>query len=183
MLQRNKCVQKPPLSWQKSHFYQCLMYLIVIFLVWRHFWLSCSSVLQDCLIHSYIFEYTKMPLIFCRNQLMGSTKMCKYAFDKGRNQLRGLAMALLMRLEHFHDNCELEMLDSETKQLYSFFNPSRINTWGLGIHAIALIWHYRFVSPTLLQMLTQLHPLLKFLWLNKNRQNVSIYKHLKGIEL
>lgn len=29
-------------------------------------------------------------------------------------------MALLMRLQHFHDNCELEMLDLGTMQLYFF---------------------------------------------------------------
>lgn len=80
-----------------------------------------------------------MPLIFCHNHLIGSPKTCKYAFDKGRNQLRGLAMALLMRLQHFHDNCELEMLDLGTIQLYFFFNQSQINTLGLGIHAITLI--------------------------------------------
>lgn len=124
-----------------------------------------------------------MPLIFCHNQLIGSPKTCKYAFDKGRNQLRGLAMALLMRLQHFHDNCELEMLDLGTIQLYFFFNQSQINTLGLGIHAITLIWHYRFVSSTLLQMLTQLHLLLKLLWRNKNRQSESIFKYIKSITL
>ncbi len=110
-----------------------------------------------------------MPLIFCHNQLIGSPKTCKCAFDKGRNQLRGLAMALLMRLQHFHDNCELEMLDLGTIQLY-FLLQSITSKHVRPRHSCD---HFNLTLqgcvPTLLQNLTQLHLLLQFLWRNENR--------------
>lgn len=120
-----------------------------------------------------------MPLIFCHNQLIGSPKTCKYAFDKGRNQLRGLAMALLMRLQHFHDNCELEMLDLGTMQLY-FFLQSITNKHVRPRHSCD---HFNLTLQVCVLYTTQLHLLLKFLWRNKNRQSESIFKHIKSITL